>query len=177
MDPEQSTDTTCQVTATRFPERTQERAGRARSPYSWRFFYFIFEELCRRKRRKVELSYSILWESACSPAGLMSSSLWSWVLVGVGVGMLLVDSRSSKFLILLTEVALWVAELLNDGFWLVNDVRALDATEAGLGFVVPRWHVELIAVDALRLARFTCWAEADLVERRSSVLDSGLYPP
>ena len=91
--------------------------------------------------------------------------------------MLRVDSRSSRFLILLTDVALWVAELLNDGFWLVKDVRALDATEAGLGFAVPRWHVELMAVDALRLARFTCCADADLVDKRSSVLDSGLYAP
>lgn len=91
--------------------------------------------------------------------------------------MLLVDSKSSRFLILLTEVARWLAVLLNDCFWVTSDERALDATEAGLGFVAPRWHVELIAVDALRFARFTCWADADLVDRRSSVLESGLYPP
>lgn len=91
--------------------------------------------------------------------------------------MLLVDSRSKRFLILLTDDARWLAELVNDGFWVASDERALDATEAGLGFVVPRWPVELIAVDALRFARFTCWADADLVDRRSSVVESGLYAP
>lgn len=93
--------------------------------------------------------------------------------------MLLVDSKSNRFLILLTEDARWLAELLvNDGFWVeTRDERALDATEAGLGFVVPRWQVELIAVEARRFARFTCWADADLVDKRSSVLESGLYAP
>lgn len=91
--------------------------------------------------------------------------------------MLLVDSKSNRFLILLTDVARWLAELVSDAFWAASDERALEATEAGLGFVVPRWHVELIAVDALRFARLTCWADADLVDRRSSVVESGLYPP
>lgn len=54
------------------------------------------------------------------------------------MGMLLVDSRSRRFLILLTEVPLCVVELLRDGFWLVRDVLAFEATEAGLGFVAPR---------------------------------------
>lgn len=88
--------------------------------------------------------------------------------------MLLVDSRSSRFLIRLTDIARWLTELASEGFWPASDERALDATEAGLGFVVPR---ELIAVDALRFARFTCWTDADLVDRRSSVVESGLYPP
>lgn len=70
--------------------------------------------------------------------------------------MLRVDSRSNRFLILLTDVALWAVVLLNDGFWLVRAVLAFDATEAGLGFPAPRWQLELIAVEALRLARFTC---------------------
>lgn len=48
------------------------------------------------------------------------------------------DSRSNRFLILLTDVARWLTELVNDGFWATSDERALDATEAGLGFVVPR---------------------------------------
>lgn len=91
--------------------------------------------------------------------------------------MLLVDSKSNRFLILLTEVARWLAELANDGFCVASAERALDATEAGLGFVAPRWHVELIAVDALRFARLTCCADADLVDRRSSVVESGLYAP
>lgn len=86
--------------------------------------------------------------------------------------MFLVDSKSSKFLILLTELALWLAELLKAVFGLDKD-RVLEATDAGRGFDDVLWQEELIAVEARRLAKFTCWAEADLVDNRSKVLDIG----
>lgn len=110
------------------------------------------------------------------PAGLMSSSLWSMFLVGVGVGMFLVCSSSRRFLIRRTEDALWLAALLNDCFCEARDERIFPAADAGRWwFATARCPDELIAVDARKFARLTCCAEADLVERRSSVLERGRY--
>lgn len=75
--------------------------------------------------------------------------------------------------ILRPDVALWLAEFTNDVFWDDNEER-MPAADAGLG-IFPLCADELIAVDARKFARFTCWTDADRVENLSKVDDIGRY--
>ena len=95
------------------------------------------------------------------------------VLVGVGVGMLRVDSRSRMLRMRRTLVARW--PLRAPAFWVTRLERTFEATEEGRAFA--RWLDELMAVEARRFARFTCCAEAERVDSRSRVLDIGRYEP
>lgn len=51
------------------------------------------------------------------------------------------------------------------------------AAAAATAAAAARWLDELMAVEARKFARLTCWADADLCDSRSRVLDMGLYEP